>query len=373
MGAGLYFHVPFCVRKCRYCSFNSIPFDKKTAEKYIDALLKEMEMRARGIRASSVYIGGGTPTVLPMESLRLLLQGIKKVFGPSPGTETTIEANPGALEAIDFPELISLGVNRVSLGAQSFDPYELAMLGRIHGPGEIERSVAGLRNAGINNIGLDLIYSLPGQDIHKWRESIAKAVSLSPEHLSLYDLSVEEGTEFHALQKAGSLTLPPEPAQVEMYLSAVEYLEESGYKRYEISNFSRPGFECAHNLNYWSAGDFIGFGAGAHSRYESNAAQNVRDVSEYIDKLERGDEPAEASVRLTEGELEREFIMLGLRKAEGFSFEDYQARFGLDFMVEYGPKTMKMADAGYMVIGGGKAALTLRGVLASNAVIAEFF
>lgn len=373
MKAGLYFHVPFCVRKCRYCSFNSIPFDKEIAKKYVLALLKEMEMRSGDIQPLSIYIGGGTPTVLPMERLQLLLEGVGQYFNPSIDTELTVEANPGALGHVDFSGLQALGVNRVSLGAQSFDPGELRTLGRIHGPGEIKRAVDGLRASGIDNISLDLIYSLPGQSLKGWQNSLDEAVSLSPEHISLYDLSIEEGTAFHSMQKAGLLALPPETAQVEMYLAAVSRLAEAGYARYEISNFARPGHKCVHNLNYWSAGDFIGFGAGAHSRAEGRAVWNLSDITGYIDRLEKGKDPAESSEVLTPGEREREFLMLGLRKSEGFSLEEYATRFGRDFLDKYGPSAMKMADAGYMVIGNGKACLTMRGVFASNRVITEFF
>ncbi len=186
-------------------------------------------------------------------------------------------------------------------------------------------------------------------------------------------MSIEEGTEFHAMQKAGLLTLPPETVQVEMYLQAVSRLSEAGYARYEISNFARPGHECVHNLNYWSAGDFIGFGAGAHSRAEGHAAWNVPDIARYIGRLEKGEDPAESSEVLTPGEREREFLMLGLRKSEGFSLEEYGTKFGKDFLDKYGAIAMKMADAGYMVISEGKACLMMRGVLASNRVISEFF
>jgi oxygen-independent coproporphyrinogen III oxidase len=373
MKAGLYFHVPFCVRKCRYCSFNSIPSDKGTAKKYVLALLKEMDMRSGDIYPVSVYVGGGTPTVLPMESLCLLLESIRANFNPEVGTELTVEANPGTLARIDFSMLKDLGVNRVSLGAQSFDPEELRILGRIHGPDEIKRAVDGLRTSGIDNISLDLIYSLPGQGLQGWQSSLNEAIGLSPEHISLYDLSIEEGTEFHAMQKAGLLTLPPETVQVEMYLAAVSRLSEAGYERYEISNFARPGRECVHNLNYWSAGDFIGFGAGAHSRAEGKAIWNVPDVARYIERLERGEDVAESSEVLTPEEREREFLMLGLRKSEGFLLEEYETKFGKDFLDKYGATAMKMADAGYMVISEGKAFLTMRGVLASNRVITDFF
>ncbi len=372
MKAGLYFHIPFCIRKCRYCSFNSIPYDKELAQRYVSALLREMDMRGMA-EPSSVYIGGGTPTVLPAEGLRIVLDGVKEYFNPAAGTEITIEANPGTLERIDFPALKAIGVKRISLGAQSFNPKELLALGRIHGPGEITRAVNTLREAGIANIGLDLIYSLPGQGLRQWEESIDEAVKLSPEHISMYDLSIEEGAEFYAMEKAGLITLPPEEAQVEMYLSAVKRLEEAGYGRYEISNFARPGYECAHNLNYWSAGDFIGFGAGAHSRAGARAARNVSGVIEYIGRLENGENPCAAAEILTGMEREREFIMLGLRKRRGLSFEDFRAGFGADFMSKYGPAAMKMTDAGYMAISPDGICLTMRGVLASNRVIMEFF
>ncbi len=372
MKAGLYFHIPFCIRKCRYCSFNSIPYDKELAGKYVSALLNEMNLRG-GVEPSSVYIGGGTPTVLPMESLRIILEGIEKHFNPAAGTEITIEVNPGTLGGIDFAALKAIGVNRVSLGAQSFNPKELLALGRIHGPGEITRAVNTLREAVIANIGLDLIYSLPGQEAVQWEKSLEEAIKLSPEHISLYGLSIEEGTEFHVMEKVGRITLPPEDTQVEMYLYAVNRLEEAGYGRYEISNFARPGYECLHNLNYWSAGDFAGLGAGAHSRAGNRAARNVSGVNEYIWKLENGEDPCATEEILSDREREREFIMLGLRKRRGFSFEDFRAGFGADFMSKYGPTAMKMTDAGYMSTNPGGVCLTMKGVLASNRVIMEFF
>ena len=372
MKAGLYFHIPFCVHKCRYCSFNSIPYNRKLAGKYVSALLKEMNLRGE-IEPSSVYIGGGTPTVLPMESLRIVLEGVKEHFNPAAGTEITVEANPGTFGGIDFAALKALGVNRVSLGAQSFNPEELAALGRIHGPGEITRAVDALREAGIADVGLDLIHSLPGQGLRQWEKSLDEAIRLSPQHISLYDLSIEEGTEFYTMNKAGLMTLPPEEMQVEMYLVAVNRLEEAGYERYEISNFARPGHECVHNLNYWSAGDFIGLGAGAHSRAGARASRNVCDVKEYIVRLKKGEDPCEAAETLTDTEREREFIMLGLRKRGGFSIEDFRAGFGADFMDKYGPAAAKMADAGYVSAGPDGVRLTMKGVLASNRVIMEFF
>ncbi|HLB24834.1 MAG TPA: radical SAM family heme chaperone HemW [Nitrospirota bacterium] len=373
MDAGIYVHVPFCVRKCHYCSFNSVPYSKNIAEEYLHALLAEIERFEQDVRPVSLYIGGGTPTVLPQDVLLRLIRAVYAKFSIKEGTEATLEANPGTLDNMDLAELGDAGINRVSLGVQSFDPAELSMLGRLHGRGEVDKSVDRCRSAGIGNVSLDLIYSLPGQDPGKWSESLRHAVSLSPEHISLYDLSVEAGTKLHAEVKAGRLALPPETKSAEMYLHAVEFLEERGFRRYEISNFARPGYECRHNLGYWSSGEYAGFGAGAHSHIGGRRIMNVEDVRGYVGAVKSGG-PAAASAEVIGGaEREREFVMLALRKADGFSLEEYETRFGTSFLGRRGGAAERLAGAGYITLEGGRVRLTLSGVLASNAVICEFF
>jgi oxygen-independent coproporphyrinogen III oxidase len=373
MGAGIYLHIPFCLRKCHYCSFNSIPYDGKTAERYAGAIRAEIASGSKAFEAATLYIGGGTPTVLPQDTLISIIRAAHDKFKIKQGIEATIEANPGTVWGLDIPALADAGINRVSLGAQSFNPAELKVMGRAHGVQEVEASFARLREGGIDNVSLDLIYSLPGQDMFSWRASLERAVGLKPSHISLYDLSIDEGTTFYSEFKAGRIMLPPEEVQVDMYLHAVEFLESEGYRRYEISNFALPGKECLHNLNYWSAGEFIGFGAGAHSYADGAHWADISNINEYIDAVYGGGQPSGAREELSSAEREREYLMLGLRKADGFPLDDYAARFGRDFMAVHGRTFELLAGAGYIEFSGGNARLTLTGVLASNRVIAEFF
>lgn len=373
MKTGIYVHIPFCLKKCRYCSFNSIPFKKKTAEEYIAALKREIESCQERIVPISLYIGGGTPTVLPWAELSSLLSLLFKKFKIPEGTEATLEANPGTLGGMDLGGLLRLGINRVSLGAQSFDPKELKMLGRLHGPEEVAGSVRRLKGAGFGNIGIDLIYSLPGQDMVSWKRSLERALELDTQHISLYDLSVEEGTALYAEFKAGRLASPPEPVQVEMYLLAVEMLQKAGFERYEISNFARPGFECRHNLNYWSCGEYVGLGAGAHSYVGGARSENAPSIPGYITALEKGESPAVSREELSGGEKEREYIMLGLRKAGGIDPGEFKALFGRDIGVSARERIDALRAAGYLDPEEGKLRLTLKGVLASSSVIPELF
>lgn len=373
MKTGIYVHIPFCLKKCHYCSFNSVPYNRKTAEEYVSALTREIESCRERIEPLSLYIGGGTPTVLPWDGLSSLLNLLFKKFEILEGTEATLEANPGTLGGIDLGGLLRLGINRVSLGAQSFDPEELKMLGRLHGPEKVPESVNRLKGAGFGNIGIDLIYSLPGQDLASWKRSLERALELETQHISLYDLSIEEGTALYTEFKAGRLVSPPEPVQVEMYLLAVEMLQKAGFKRYEISNFARPGFECRHNLNYWSCGEYVGLGAGAHSYIGGARSENAPSIPGYIMALEKGANPAVAREELSGEEKEREYIMLGLRKAGGIDLGEFKALFGRDLGVSAGERIQTLKAAGYLEPEEGRLRLTLKGVLASSSVIPELF
>jgi len=376
MGAGVYIHIPFCIRKCRYCSFNSVPFDKDQASAYITALdfeIIETSGVLRGIKPTTLYIGGGTPTVIPQGDLLKLIGFIYKRFDLTEGTESTIEANPGTLGGLDLGALRATGINRVSLGVQSFDLAELKLLGRTHGPDEVVVSVKRLREAGFGNVNLDLIYALPGQSLESWAENLKRAIDLGPEHVSLYDLTIDEGTALYTEFRAGRLTLPPEPLQVEMYMHAVETLAGAGYGRYEISNFALPGRECAHNLNYWSGGWYVGIGAGAHTYMDGARKGNIESVPEYMEAASRGAATVATSETLTKAEMEREFIMLGLRKAVGISLDEYTRCFGDDLIKSRAGRITSLKAEGYVEIADGMMRLTIKGVLASNSVITELF
>ncbi len=238
MKAGIYVHIPFCISRCHYCSFNSIPFDSSKARNYLKALYREIETCEHDIEPSSLYVGGGTPTVLPEDDILSLLRIIKKKFHLPPETEATLEANPGTIDKINLAKIRDAGINRVSLGVQSFNPKELRMMGRAHSREDVYSSISKLKDAGFDNLSIDLIISLPGQGLDDLTVSLDEATQLGVQHISAYDLSIDEGTLFYSETKAGKLIPPPEMLQVEMYLKAVESLEKSGFRRYEISNFA---------------------------------------------------------------------------------------------------------------------------------------
>jgi len=373
MKAGIYIHIPFCISRCRYCSFNSIPFESATADNYLKALYREIESCEYEITPLSLYIGGGTPTVLPEEGILSILRIIQNKFHLLPDTEVTLEANPGTLDKIDLAKMKDTGVNRVSLGVQSFNPAELRMMGRAHSREDVYNSVNKLKAAGFNNISIDLIISLPGQSMDDLTASLDEAVRLGVQHISAYDLSIEEGTLFYTEAKAGRLALPPETLQAEMYLNTVETLEKSGLKRYEISNFARPGYECRHNLNYWACGYYLGFGAGACSNLPGARLTNERDIARYSMAAGQGKSAVSSIETITVVEAEKEYIMLGLRKAAGFNVGEFRERFGHDVMESYGAKIRRLSKGGFLEFSAGNLRLTLKGVLASNPVTAEFF
>lgn len=373
MKAGLYVHIPFCISRCRYCSFNSIPFDIAAAGNYLKALYREIESCEHDIKPSSLYIGGGTPTVLPEADILSLLRLIQNKFHLPPVTEATLEANPGTLDKIGLARIRDAGINRVSLGVQSFNPSELRMMGRAHSREDVYSSMTKLKNAGFDNISVDLIISLPGQSMDDLTASLDEAARLGVQHISAYDLSIDEGTLFYSEAKAGRLALPPDTLQAEMYLKAVELLEKSGFKRYEISNFALPGYECRHNLNYWDCGYYLGFGAGAWSYLPGVRQANEGDIEVYSTAAGQGKCAISSRETITAAEAEKEYVMLGLRKAEGFSVSDFRERFGHDFMESFREKTGRLTAGGFIEFSGGNLKLTLKGVLASNPVTAEFF
>lgn len=373
MGAGIYIHIPFCTGKCSYCSFYSIVYSENMAARYIDAVKAEINGRPPECPCSTLYIGGGTPTTIPPEQLVSL---VDCVFGNSTlpeGAEVTVEANPGGLAGYDARRLLDAGVNRFSVGAQSFDPGELRLIGRRHTPEDISAAVMHLRGSGARNINIDLMYALPGQSMDRWRTNLEMAAGLRPEHISLYDLSVEDGTQLYRDVAAGRIAKPPEEAQSDMYMLAVELLREAGYSRYEISNFALPGYECKHNLNYWSSGDYAGYGAGATSCIGGARLNNICDVESYIDAVSAGKSAAASSEQLSPEDIRKEFVMLGLRTAAGIRLDEYEQRFGHGFMDAYGDTIDGLSEAGYITLDGPAIKLTESGVLVSNRVITEFF
>lgn len=363
---GLYLHIPFCKAKCAYCDFYSLPRSEEKMDAYVASLtahLTETAPMAAGHTVDTVYFGGGTPSYLGAERITQLLQTVKKHYRVAKDAEITLEANPDSL--FDWKALRALrrlGLNRISLGVQSSDDAVLRSLGRIHTWRQVVEAADAVRRAKIPDLSLDLIYGLPDQTAEQWEKTLSDAVSLSPDHISCYGLKLEEGTPLW--QRRDSLTLPDDEMQADMYLFTVEYLQNLGYRQYEISNFARPGHESRHNLKYWTLGEYAGFGPGAHSDFGNVRYAYVADLDMYL----QGSLILSESETMGEAEREREYIMLSLRTAAGLNVKAFESRFRRRFdvaqelLVNYEAHGLaRRTDVGWC--------LTPRGFLVSNAII----
>ena len=381
---GLYVHIPYCAAICPYCDFNVYAVrSARELEAMVQAVLDEAEGWAQLASGASggfetVFIGGGTPSLLSASQLRRLVEGLRARLPLARATEWSIEANPGTLTPQRAEALRELGIHRVSLGVQSFDPEELRRLGRAHTPRQVERSLKLLFEAGLRNVNIDLMFALPGQSLPAWRRSLHAAVATGVPHVSAYCLTVEEGTPFHHLWRQGLLEVPAEGLQARMYRLAVKVLERAGLRRYEVSNFSRPGWECRHNLNYWRAGEYLGLGPGAHSHWAGFRFANRRHPEDYREAAafgvrERRELPTVAWVeQLDLGQQMDEFLMLHLRLREGVSREAFRARFGC-WPEEVYPSGVWQAlrEYGFLRRLRGRWRLTDRGFLVADAVTAR--
>ena len=375
MADSIYIHIPFCIKKCIYCDFFSVPYDESTAYAYACALCKELFLKKHLVgKLKSVYIGGGTPSLLPDECFRQIFSCLKDNYELSPGTELTVEANPGTLSESKIYLLLCLGVNRLSMGVQSFNNEELKVLGRIHTSEEALRSIALIGKAGLRNFSIDLIYGIPSQSFNSWRESLSRAAECSPAHISTYELTPEKGTILFdlisnpPLHSVSNLKMPPEDSILDMYNYTIDSMANNGYEHYEISNFAKPGFQCIHNLNYWNRGEYIGAGAGAHSFINGLRSRNVEDIHTYINQLSRGVIPEEDKIYLTLQDSLREWIFLGLRKTEGISIKRAQNE-GLDILLA----GREMIDSGHIEVRDDAFRVTRKGVVISNTIIAKLF
>lgn len=379
---GLYLHIPFCTAKCGYCDFCSYPdCSSETKEAYLQALVREAGIYADMLQDSiaagtlvldSIYFGGGTPTCLTGGQLSLMLEAIKGFFPLSAGAEITIEGNPGTLDAAKLSVLCKAGFNRLSLGAQSFRPAELALLGRIHTVRETVEAFQMARRAGFTNIGLDLMYGLPGQQPEHWRTSLQAALDLSPEHISLYQLKIEEGTPFFDLMDKGIFREFPDDLSALMYEEAIHTLTAAGFCHYEIANFARPGQESRHNRLYWQNEEYLGLGAGASGYLKGVRYSNEAGLAEYAKKLEQGLPPVEKEERITPALQQAEAVFLGLRLLEGLDKDSFFRRYNLRITDIYGDTISKLKKAGMLREDERSIALTPKGLNLANLVFMEF-
>ena len=364
-GIGLYLHIPFCIRKCTYCDFCSYPVDSSDwREDYIKALLREIEgYKGQGIKVDTIFIGGGTPSLLSRYELERIVSKIREIFKVSLDCEFTIEANPGTVDADKLLALKSLGVNRLSFGLQSIHENELKKLGRIHTFEDFLYVYNLARECGFSNVNVDLMYGIPDQTASSFQKTLDTVASLEPEHLSVYGLILEEGTPL--FESKTSLMLPSEDDECDMYYAAVSALGKSGYSHYEISNYSKNGFECKHNLKYWRNMEYIGIGVSAHSYFGSKRFSNPNNVIEYLSHDSKRTVTSEVC------DSTFEYTMLHLRLSEGINLEDYRVQFNEDFVESRSDIIKALCKSGYARISNGRFFLTESGFYVSNAIIAQ--
>lgn len=369
---GLYLHIPFCKQKCDYCDFYSLAGNQDRMEDYLKALtlhLEEVAPRAEGFTVDSVYIGGGTPSVFGEERLKRLLKTVDKYYHLERHCETTVEVNPDSVTPHLLKVLRKGGVNRISMGVQSCHDEELAQVNRPHTFAQAQAAVEMIRSAGFTNLNLDLIFGLPDQTMAGWQESVEAVLALEPEHLSLYGLTLEEGTPLW--QRRDQLTLADGDQQADMYLWAVERLAQAGYDQYEISNFAREGKRSRHNLKYWMSREYVGFGPGAHSDFGGRRYSYVRDLERYIDGMLSGGKIVDASELIPFEERGYEYLMLRLRTVTGIDGVEYNRTFRMNFdpLEEL---LCRYRDQGWAVQEeSGRWHFTPQGFLLSNQLIGE--
>jgi len=373
-GFALYIHIPFCRSRCAYCDFNTTAGLDELMPAYVEAVCAEVGQVGKDAsgQVGSVYVGGGTPSLLPIGLLEQLLHVSRRTFPVSPAAEVTLEANPGTVDEAYLRRLRALGVNRLSLGVQSAHDDELRLLGRIHSRAEALAAVRAARAAGFDNLSLDFLYGLPGQTLARWRETLSAALALQPEHLSLYALTVEDDTPLATQIAVGQLPPPDPDRAAEMYELAETTLAAAGFEHYEISNWARPGYACRHNLVYWRNEPWLGVGAGAASWWGGRRWSHVRHPTDYIARVQAGlpavEESEDIPPRLEMGET----MMLGLRLAEGVSDARFRARFDQGLEATFGSELAALRDLGLLEWDGQVARLTARGRLLGNQVFQQF-
>ena len=358
---GVYIHVPYCVRKCVYCDFYSIT-DRSSEKDYVDALCRHFELRSKenaDRTVDTVFFGGGTPSLLSPESFKTIMSALRCFYDIRNDAEITVEANPATLSEDKLSAFISCGVNRISVGFQSAIDSELKLLARIHGKQDFFDTYRLIRDSGLKNVNIDLMYGIPEQTLSSLSDSLAAVAMLKPEHVSVYGLKIEP--ESYLGKHTEEFSLPDDELQCEMYKYISNTLSEYGYVRYEFSNFAKPGFECRHNLKYWQREEYLGFGPAASSFVGKTRYTYTRDLRAYIDRINRGIEPDQSEYcEITGRDVENERIMLGLRLSQGIAADDLLLS-----------KSRKFIDGGFMSVKGNRLCLTDEGILVSNYILSE--
>ncbi len=364
---GIYLHIPFCLSKCHYCDFCSTRAGEEVIEKYTSALCSEIlsfrKEHGGSLVADTVYFGGGTPSLLSLSQLERILSALDKSFSVDKSCEITIEVNPKTADREKLSGMYSLGINRLSIGMQSGNDSELKLLGRIHSFEDFKKCYFDAREVGFDNISADLMYGIPDQSEESFACSMEKLTALAPEHISSYCLTIEEGTNFYKRQ--GKLNFPNEDKVSDMYSQMSEYLSSCGYKKYEISNFARDGFESRHNLKYWRCREYIGFGAAAHSYFNDTRYAHSRDIETYL----RGESIICDIEMIDREEQMREFLMLGMRLSKGVELSSFREKFGLE-LTERFPKIKNYCPE-FITLTDEKCSFSEKGFFVSNFILAD--
>ncbi len=371
---GLYVHVPFCVRKCHYCDFHSAPADKGARTAYVRALCRHLVASApalHGYTVDTVYLGGGTPTLLDSADFMAILDTVREHYALEADAEITAECNPVTNAAGLMEGLRQAGVNRLSIGLQSANENELRLLGRPHGYGEFLETYKAARTAGFDNISVDLMFGIPDQTAESFARTLDAVLALSPEHISAYGLRIEEGTPFYGMKKR--LALPNEDTECEMAETVAGRLRNAGYEHYEISNYARPGRRSRHNMRYWLGADYLGFGPGAHSYLHGARFDTAPDTAAYVAAVERGafDTLRQNLMPIAGKELQDEYVMLRMRLFDGIDTADFARRFGISFEQAYGAPE-PLIEGGFLQRSQERIAFTERGMRVSNAILSDW-
>jgi oxygen-independent coproporphyrinogen III oxidase len=369
---GLYLHIPFCSAICNYCNFNRGLFDAALKNAYVPALVEEITRAGSAQGADTIYFGGGTPSLLDPAEIGRLVAACLEAFSIAPAAEITMETNPETVDAARLAAFRDAGVTRLSFGVQSFQDAELARLGRIHDAARAREVVRAARQAGFDNISLDLMMWLPGQSVSQWQHNVRELIALEPDHASLYILELYPNAPLKEEMARAGWSLAPDDDAAEMYEWAMATLENAGLRQYEISNVARPGRESRHNLKYWQDGEWLGFGCGAHSTAAGVRSRNLASAADYVARIQAGESPVVERRKLTPEERLQEALFTGLRLSQGVDTAELAARYATDIQGRYGPALEPFVDAGLIRWEGTRLRLTRRGMLLANEVLAVF-
>ena len=369
---GLYVHVPFCSAICNYCNFNRGLFDAELKRQYVDALVREITSQRDGASADTIYFGGGTPSLLEPVEVAAIIDAYRRTFAVAIDAEITLEANPETVTPERLDGFRAAGVNRLSFGVQSFRDEELQRLTRLHSAARAGEAFRMAREAGFDNISLDLMMWLPQQTIPQWLESVDSLIGLSPDHASLYILELYPNAPLREAMARGQWSLAPDDDAADMYLEAMARLDAAGYEQYDISNVARPGRESRHNLKYWTDGEWLGFGCGAHSTRQGVRWKNLSSTAEYIAAVASGGQLVVERRTLSARDAMEEALFMGLRLARGIDVNTVKARFGIDVWDIYRRQLEQFREAGVLIYDGRLLRLSRAGMLLANEIMARF-